>query len=184
MQAYTATKDHQAARPVDEALVTELYTAYATDVLRFCYFYLGDRSRAEDIMQDTFLRLYEKKPALAVGAEKAWLFTVALNLCRDHWRGGWFKRVVLGDDTLNMIPGDSEIERLADKQALMQAIYKLAPAYKETILLFYYQGLSIEDIARMLHTSQGTVSSRLTRARAKLKDFLGGSDQDESIQQD
>ena len=71
----------------------ELYEKYATDVLRVSYFYLGDRQRAEDVCQDVFVRLITNAPQLEEGREKAWLLKVALNRCRDLWRGAWVKRV-------------------------------------------------------------------------------------------
>ena len=74
----------------------ELYEKYANDVLRVSYFYLGDRQKAEDVCQDVFVRLMTNAPELEEGREKAWLLKVALNRCRDLWRGAWVKRVVLG----------------------------------------------------------------------------------------
>ena len=70
----------------------ELYEKYANDVLRVSYFYLGDRQRAEDVCQDVFVRLMTNAPDLQEGHEKAWLLKVALNRCRDLWRGAWLKR--------------------------------------------------------------------------------------------
>ena len=61
----------------------ELYAQYATDVLRVCYFYLGDRQKAEDVCQDVFVRLMVNAPQLEDGREKAWLLKIALNRCRD-----------------------------------------------------------------------------------------------------
>ena len=77
------------AAPVrdDTAYFEELYEKYATDVLRVSYFYLGDRQKAEDVCQDVFVRLITNAPVLQEGREKAWLLKVALNRCRDLWRG-------------------------------------------------------------------------------------------------
>ena len=86
----------QAAESGGMAYFEELYERYATDVLRVCYFYLGDRQKAEDVCQDVFVRLITTSPQLQEGREKAWLLKVALNRCRDLWRGAWLKRVVLG----------------------------------------------------------------------------------------
>ena len=74
----------------------ELYRLYATDVLRVSYYYLGSREQAEDVTQDVFVRLIVNHPDLEPGREKAWLLKVALNRCRDLWRGAWFRKVVLG----------------------------------------------------------------------------------------
>ena len=159
------------------ALTTRLYEQYANDVLRVSYFYLGDRQKAEDVMQEVFLRLYTKQPALEEGKEKAWLLKVALNLCRDIWRTGWVKRVVLGGKVLDMIPDDLDpIEGRLEKEALLQAVHSLPAQDREVFILFYYQGYGIEEISTMLNIPAGTISSRLSRGRLKLKNLLERSD--------
>ena len=86
------------------ASIETLYAQYADDVLRVCYFYLGDRYQAEEVCQDTFVRLLTSGTQLTPGHEKAWLLKVALNRCRDLWRSGWTKRVVLGSPLFETIP--------------------------------------------------------------------------------
>lgn len=150
----------------------ELYEKYATDVLRVSYFYLGDRQRAEDVCQDVFVRLMTNAPELQEGREKAWLLKVALNRCRDLWRGAWVKRVVLGSPTFELIPAPDDSERRDDEEEVMTAVHKLPPAFREVIMLFYYQGYGISEIAEMLELPEGTISSRLSRARKKLEQIL------------
>lgn len=150
----------------------ELYEKYATDVLRVSYFYLGDRQRAEDVCQDVFVRLMTNAPDLQEGREKAWLLKVALNRCRDLWRGAWLKRVVLGSPVFEMIPAPDESERRDEEEAMMKAIYQLPGSFREAILLYYYQGYGISEIAEMLDLPEGTISSRLSRARKKLESIL------------
>ena len=155
----------------------ELYEKYATDVLRVSYFYLGDRQRAEDVCQDVFVRLMTNAPDLQEGREKAWLLKVALNRCRDLWRGAWLKRVVLGAPSLELIPAQDEtIEQREEKEALMRAVNRLPAVFRETVLLHYYQGLGISEIAQMLDLPEGTISSRLSRARKKLEVLLKGEE--------
>lgn len=150
----------------------ELYEKYATDVLRVSYFYLGDKQKAEDVCQDVFVRLMTNAPELQEGREKAWLLKVALNRCRDLWRGAWVKRVVLGSPTFELIPAPDESEKREDEEAMMIAIHQLPAAFREAILLYYYQGFSISEIAEMLDLPEGTISSRLSRARKKLETIL------------
>lgn len=150
----------------------ELYEKYATDVLRVSYFYLGDRQRAEDVCQDVFVRLITHTPQLEEGREKAWLLKVALNRCRDLWRGAWIKRVVLGSPAFEMIPAPDEHEKRDEEEAMMVAIHQLPAAFREAILLYYYQGYGISEIAQMLDLPEGTISSRLSRARKKLEEIL------------
>lgn len=150
----------------------ELYEKYATDVLRVSYFYLGDRQRAEDVCQDVFVRLMTNAPDLQEGREKAWLLKVALNRCRDLWRGAWLKRVVLGSPMFEMIPAPDDSGQRDDEEAMMKAIHELPPTFREPILLYYYQGYGIGEIAQMLDLPEGTISSRLSRARKKLESIL------------
>lgn len=162
--------------PVSTASFEELYQRYATDVLRMCYFYLGDRQRAEDVCQDVFVRLITHTPVLQEGREKAWLLKVAVNRCRDLWRGAWLKRVVLGSPAFELVPGPDEIGQLSDQQEMMQAINRLPAAFKEVILLHYYQGYGITEIAEMMDLPEGTISSRLSRGRKKLEGILKGDE--------
>ena len=168
--------DVQAAESGGMAYFEELYERYATDVLRVCYFYLGDRQKAEDVCQDVFVRLITTSPQLQEGREKAWLLKVALNRCRDLWRGAWLKRVVLGSPAFELVPAPDEIDSLADRQEIMQAINQLPTAFKEVILLHYYQGYGISEIAEMMELPEGTISSRLIRGRKKLESILKGGD--------
>ncbi len=156
----------------DPAYFARLYDQYATDVLRVCYFYLSDREKAEDVCQDVFVRLMTTHPLLQPGREKSWLLKVALNRCRDLWRGGWLKRVILGGPTFELIPAPDEFSRRDDQQAMMAAINQLPATFKEVILLHYYQGMNIAEIAQMLELPEGTISSRLSRGRKKLESIL------------
>ena len=154
----------------------QLYERYATDVLRVAYYYLGNRDQAEDVTQDVFVRLIAAQPVLEPGREKAWLLKVALNRCRDLWRGGWFRKMVLGHPGFELFPAPDEIGSVADECALAEAVNRLRPEFKEVVLLFYYQGYSVSEIAEMLEIAEGTVSSRLSRARGKLYSELKGED--------
>lgn len=156
----------------DPAYFARLYDQYATDVLRVCYFYLSDREKAEDVCQDVFVRLMTTHPLLQPGREKSWLLKVALNRCRDLWRGAWLKRVILGGPTFELIPAPDEFSRRDDQQAMMAAINQLPATFKEVILLHYYQGMNIAEIAQMLELPEGTISSRLSRGLKKLESIL------------
>ena len=138
--------------PESDLTFDELYDQFATDVLRVSYYYLGDRQRAEDVTQDVFVRYLQNRPVL---------------------RSAWLKKVVLGHPSFELFPADDEIGRAADSIALAEAVNSLAPDFKEVVLLHYYQGYGVSEIAGMLDIAEGTVSSRLSRARTKLMKELG-----------
>ena len=154
----------------------QLYDLYATDVLRVSYYYLGDRGQAEDVTQDVFVRLITAKPQLESGREKAWLLKVAMNRCRDLWRSGWIRKMVLGHPAFELFPAPDEIGKLTEAAPVLTAVNRLPADFKEVVLLHYYQGYDIAEIARILEIAPGTVSSRLSRAREKLKKELKGEE--------
>lgn len=160
--------------PVSELSFDELYDRYATDVLRVSYYYLGDRQRAEDVMQDVFVKYLLNRPVLQSGREKSWLLKVALNRCRDLWRSSWLKKVVLGHPSFELFPADDEIGRAADSLALAETINRLPADFKDVVLLHYYQGYSVSEISEMLEIAEGTVSSRLSRARNRITKEMKG----------
>ena len=166
----------QGGNRMDDRQFEELYEQYANDVLRVSYFYLGDRQQAEDVTQDVFVRLLTSAPELRPGSEKAWLLKVALNRCRDIWRAAWVKRVVLGSPALDLAPAPDQIDDRLERQELMAAIRKLPADFRDAILLHYYQGLGITEIAEMLNVPEGTISSRLSRGRKKLEQILKESE--------
>ena len=161
----------QTAR-MDEGRFEALYRKYANDVLRVSYFYLGDRHQAEDVTQDVFVRLLTSAPDLEEGHEKPWLLKVALNRCRDIWRAAWVKRVVLGSPAMELTPAPDRMDERLERQELMEAIRRLPTDFRDVILLHYYQGYGISEIAQIMKVPEGTISSRLSRGRKKLEEIL------------
>ena len=170
---YSPDTDHESASQLS---FEQLYELYATDILRVSYYYLGNKQQAEDVTQDVFTRLIMNHPVLEQGKEKAWLLKVALNHCRDIWRGAWFKKVVFGHPEYEMFHAQDEIGQVAYRYAMAEAGNRLKPEFKEVVLLFYYQGYSVSEIAEMLKIAEGTVSSRLSRARNRIELELKGED--------
>ena len=160
----------------EPAQFERLYALYGDDVLRLAYFYLADRQQAEDAAQDVFLRLYQRAGEITPGKEKAWLMQVTVNRCRDTWRSAWARRVLLGSPQLELVPAkeNEELERREEKEALLRAVHRLPPDFREVVLLHYYQGMGITEIAGILGVPEGTVSSRLSRARKRLEEDLKG----------
>ena len=148
---------------MDEQRFNELYQAYAGDVLRVSYYYLGDRQKAEDVTQDVFVKLLTANP----------------NRCRDLWRESWFRRVVLGSPQLETKRAPDRLEDEIERQELREAVRRLSPGFREVVLLHYFQGLGIAEISRMLNLPEGTISSRLSRARKKLEEMLKESEHGE-----
>ncbi len=150
---------HTSNRPVDwETLVTENENRLYRTALAI----LGDPQEAEDAVQDAFLRLLERAPE-DLESPAAWLTRVLVNGCKSRLRLAW-RRVGPLPDTLPA-PGPEEREELEE-------LFSLPPADRAVIHLHYYEGWSTDEIARLLGRRPGTVRSRLSRAREKLRKLL------------
>ena len=150
-----------------------LVEQHQTAVLRTCYLYLCDRSQAEDAVQETFLKVYKGLDTFrGESSEKTWIMKIAMNTCYKMNRSGW-SRFINRRVTPEMLPETSVPFEEKDDE-LTRAVIRL----REVILLYYYQGLNVNEIAEALGISQPSVSGRLKRGRERLKDMLEGREND------
>lgn len=163
-------------RPAQE--LDRLVEQYQVAVLRTCYLYLHDRSQAEDAVQETFLKVYRNLGSFrGECSEKNWIMKIAMRVCYDMNRSGWarfFNRRV----TPEMLP-EASVPFEERDDALASAMMRLPVRLREVILLYYYQGLTVNEIAEVLGITQPSVSNRLKRGRDKLKTALEGRELDE-----
>ena len=149
---------------MEQKEIVVLFEEYADDVYRLALSYLHNRQDAEDICQSVFLKLMDRKKPLDKGKEKAWLLTCAANACKDHLKSFWRKHVVALDDTMTF--------RDEKDRALWDAVDSLAPMYRAAVHLYYYEGYTQDEIAAILGISRTAVQTRMSRARAQLKEVL------------
>jgi RNA polymerase sigma-70 factor (ECF subfamily) len=158
--------------------ISRLVEEYGNDVLRIATVILKSKELAEDVYQETFLRVVRSYSGYrGESSEKTWIISIAVNVCRDYMRSAWKRRVVVTDDFLTYTADDDTeeiIEKRSEKQMLINAIMKLPDKYREIIHLFYYQEMGVKDIANVLKIPGGTVKSRLFKARTLLHDMIGG----------
>lgn len=129
---------------------------------------------ADDVVQNTFYKLLQRdKPFECDEHVRNWLIRVAINECNNILASIWKKRnVALGEDT--DIPfAESAFEEIEHRD-IYDKLMELSPKYRQVLYLFYYEELSIKEMARCLKISETAVSTRLLRARQKLKEKLGG----------
>lgn len=142
---------------------------YAPALYRLACSCCGNRSDAQDAVQEVFLT-YLQRPPVCDGPERlrAWLMTVTVNKCRDYLRSARRSRAVPLADL--PAPPDNADEVLEVRAALE----KLPPKLRVPVYLFYYEQLPTKQIAQILHLSDAAVRSRLHDARKRLRDLLGG----------
>jgi len=148
-----------------------LVDKYQVSLLKVCFTFLRDRSLAEDAVQETFIKVYQSLDSFqGNSSEKTWIFKIAMNTCRDMLRGRWFRFVdrridlsQLPEQTVQLEDGDKEI---------MESVMALPVKLREVILLCNFEGMSTYEAAESLGITQQAVSSRLKRAKEKLRKEL------------
>jgi len=145
----------------------EMVEKYFDTVYRLALSQTQDSHRADDVLQEVFVR-YIKTDTEFESEEhiKAWLIRVTINCSKSSFTNSWNKKTVpLTEDLTFEIP---------EQEDLYFAVAKLPKKYRAVIHLFYYEDLSVKEIAQYLKTKETTVKSQLHRGREMLREILEG----------
>ena len=168
----------QKAGEGEQAAFLELYDRYREPIFRFAYRLLGSVEIAEDVTHDCFLSLIRKprnyRPERA--SLKTYLYAAARNLSMKHFRNQGRET---GMDEVNEEPKESPrrgpLRRLLDEELAAQvrdAVSSLPPLQREALILFEYEGMSLNEVAEIAGTDVGAIKARLYRAREGLRRIL------------
>jgi RNA polymerase sigma-70 factor (ECF subfamily) len=171
----------------DEDAFTQLVRRFKDPLTNYVYRFLGEVDRANDVVQETFLRLYHYRQAYTRDAKFAtWLYKVASNITKTELRreyvsrrylvhgisidsdGEWSSDEFLDRDSTPDLQVDTTLKMRLVQQALMQ----ISAAYREVVILRDIQQMSYEEITEITGLGLGTVKSRINRGRAQLQKLL------------
>lgn len=156
---------------MSDELLSKLIAEYGDSILRMCYLYLKDYHLAEDVVQETFIQVYSHYDSFRRQCSvKTWIIQIAINLCKNQMRTKWFS--LRRTDEFPVLSCTENYDSMLEHERLITEIGRLKPDYREVILLFYYQELTVKEIASLLGKKESTVKQRLKRARAHLKQVL------------
>lgn len=145
----------------------ETYHLYVDMVYHICLMYMKNKYDAEDIVQETFVKLLKRGQDFEREEhKKAWLIVTATNLCKDQLKHWWQKR-----KSLEEYEG-SDHRELVD--TTLMAVMELPKKYRIVVYLYYYQGYNSTEIAAILKKPSSTIRSNLSKAKSLLKKTLGG----------
>ncbi len=167
----------------EEAPFVELVQRHQQSVVSYLARLLGNTSRAEELGQEVFVRVFRHRAAYDDQAQfTTWCYTIATNLARDEIRARRRRPASAGPEALDGIEGASEapsasLERRELQGRVRKALDGLQPQFREVLALRDLEGCSYEEISEVLRTELGTVKSRINRARSAFKEAfvaLGG----------
>ena len=149
----------------DRELFAQTYETYGPALYRFCLMQMKNPADAEDVLQDVFCkRLYQAPRFQSPEHERGWLYRVALNLCRDQWRRHRRSELPLEAAAGTPLPPED--------LSLLDQVSNLPEKQRTALHLHYYEGYSVQEIARLLDVTVPTVKMRLKRGREALRKEL------------
>jgi RNA polymerase sigma-70 factor (ECF subfamily) len=161
-----------------EEIIDQLMQEYSDDILHLVYTYVKNRTTAEDLTQEIFLKCYEKLNQFNQQATlKTWVYRIASNHCKDYLRSWHYRKITLSDKILDYIPSKSkqveeEIISNSEENILTNAVMNLPLKYREVVFLHYYEELSLAEISKITTVNINTIKTRLKRAKELLKDKM------------
>lgn len=145
-----------------------IFEQYRSSVYAVAFGYMKNQADANDILQEVFLKFYEYMDELNTENDiKPWLLTVTANTCKNFMRSGWFSRI-----TFSEAPEVPYEQDFGEESDLFEAVMKLPENERIPVHLYYYEGCSTAEIAKILKVNTSTLRVRLMRAREKLKVYL------------
>ncbi|WP_039041452.1 sigma-70 family RNA polymerase sigma factor [Sporosarcina sp. ZBG7A] len=163
----------------------QLMDQYGNQLTNLAFSYLKDWGRAQEVVQDVFVTCFHRAYQLEeIRSVEAWLYRITINKCKDVLKSSWFKRVIVGSPLFQFLrskeptPHEHMLQNSEDEQ-LAQCVLQLPLAYREVILLYYYENLTVPEISELIDVNQNTLRTRLKRGREKLAQLLEGGDHDE-----
>ncbi len=163
-----------------EDLIDEIMNKYGQEVLQLVYSYVNNKEIAEDVTQDIFVKCYKSLYTYKGKSNvKTWLWRIAINQCKDYLKSWYNKKVIVTEDDFTYMESQKEsveqtVIQNAEDRELASAVMSLPIKYREVIYLFYYEELSIKEVATVIEVKENTIKTRLKKAKELLKKGLEG----------
>ncbi|KEO84468.1 sigma-70 family RNA polymerase sigma factor [Tumebacillus flagellatus] len=160
-----------------ETVLLDWIERHSALLIRTAYYYVRDRMVAEDIVQDVFVKAFDRMEEFrGDGRVEAWLSRMTVNACKDYLRS-WRHRNIVVQEFVGLKATTSSAETAAlaqvQNQELAARVLKLPVKYREAVVLHYFEQLKIREIADLLELTESTVKVRLHRGLKKLQQELG-----------
>ena len=161
-----------------EQIIDQLMHEYSDGILHLVYTYVKNRTTAEDLTQEIFIKCYEKLNQFNQQSNiKTWVYRIASNHCKDYLRSWHYRKISLSNKIFDHIPSKSkqieeEIITKSEENSLANAVMNLPLKYREVVFLHYFEELTLAEISKITTVNLNTVKTRLKRAKELLKDKM------------
>ena len=153
---------------MDHKNAERLVNTYADTILRISYIYLKQTYDAQDICQEVFLKMLSRDLSFdSPEHEKAWIIRTTVNACKDHLRQSFYRK------STDLDSADAVAAPPPPENDLMDAVKRLPENERISLILHYYEGYSLREIAGFLGKRENTIAAYLSRARKRLRKMLG-----------
>ncbi|WP_339254112.1 sigma-70 family RNA polymerase sigma factor [Sporosarcina sp. FSL W8-0480] len=163
----------------DEILLNYLMREYATKLKRIAYLYTNDHSECEDIIQEVFVSCYRNLSKFRNESNyETWLTRITINKCKDHLRLWRIKNLIympLKQPIKTEGSAEEQFIHSENSQEILQQISLLSHKFKEVLILYYFNEMTMQEISETLGINHNTVKSRLLRGKNALLKNLEGS---------
>ena len=147
------------------------YTQYYETLFRIAYSYVKNSWDADDVVQDVFVKLYlTRKTFKTEDNEKYYLIRLVINRSIDYIRNNKKHNLSIDNEYINNLPDTSDADK--KNEEIYECVCSLKDSYKTIIVLFFYDDYSVKEIANILKISESNVTTRLSRAKKKLKEII------------
>lgn len=155
--------------------VSEMINRNSDMVYRLAFSMVKSVQDAEDVHQEVFIRYIRTNPLFESREhERAWFIRVTTNLCKNLWKSAWRQKMVSMDSLEETQDGNAYVQQSLneEEELLVETVKRLPFKYRVVVHLFYYEEMSLEEIAEALNLKSSNVRTRLTRARKMLREWL------------
>ena len=159
-----------------DEILNILMENYGTELKRIAFLYVNEMSECEDIIQEVFISCYQKLPSFRHECSyKTWLIRITINKCKEYKKRWSIKNLIYKPIISTVITAPSAEEQFMNEQtskSMIEQITVLPTKYKDVLILYYYQQLTMVEISEILNVNINTIKSRLLRGKKILQSKL------------
>ena len=159
---------------MDEQQLNDLMKQHTAKLFRIAYYYTKNLHTAEDIVQDVFIKYFQKNHAIEESGIERYLMTMTSNKAKDYLKSWHHQKLTFQEKwfTAKKVHPQDQLVLFDEEQMISDAVLSLPLKQREVVAYYYLEGFSVKQVAELLDLNENTVKSRLVKGRTLLKEHL------------